>query len=47
MMTSLNLKEKNLTSVLVLPVGFRADDDFMKNQKKVRKILSDVILEIS
>ena len=43
----LNLKEKNLTSVLVLPVGFRADDDFMKNQKKVRKILSDVILEIS
>ena len=43
----LNLKEKNLTSVLVLPVGFRADDDFMKNQKKVRKILSDIILEIS
>ena len=43
----LNLKEKNLTAVLVLPVGCRADDDFMKNQKKVRKILSDVILEIS
>ena len=33
----LNLQEKNLTSVLVLPVGFRAEDDIMNNQKKVRK----------
>lgn len=43
----LNLKEKNLTSVLVLPVGYRAEDDFMKDQKKVRKNIEEIILEIS
>ena len=35
----LDLASKNLSSVLVLPVGFRAEDDFMKDQKKVRKYL--------
>lgn len=43
----LNLKEKNLTSVLVLPVGYRAEDDFMKDQKKVRKNIEEIVLEIS
>ena len=33
----LGLKEKNLSSVLVLPVGYRAKDDIMTKQKKVRK----------
>ena len=42
----LGLKEQNLTSVLVLPIGYRAEDDFMKSQKKVRKNLEDVILKI-
>ena len=43
----LDLPSKNLASVLVLPVGFRAEDDFMKDQKKVRKELSEIVLEIS
>lgn len=43
----LDLKAKNLSSVLVLPVGFRAEDDFMKDQKKVRKSLDEIVLEIS
>ncbi len=43
----LNLKEKNLASVLVLPVGYRAEDDFMKDLKKVRKQLDEIVLEIS
>lgn len=43
----LNLAEKNLTSVLVLPIGFRSEDDLMINKKKVRKYIDDVILEIS
>lgn len=43
----LNLKEKNLSAVLVLPVGYRAEDDYMKDLKKVRKSLEESILEIS
>lgn len=43
----LDLKAKNLASVLVLPIGFRAEDDFMKDQKKVRKPLDEIVLEIS
>ena len=43
----LDLASKNLSSVLVLPVGFRAEDDFMKDQKKVRKNLEEIVLEIS
>ncbi|MFD1294621.1 NAD(P)H-dependent oxidoreductase [Lutibacter holmesii] len=42
----LNLEEKNLKSVLLLPVGFRADDDVMIAMKKVRKSLSETIIEI-
>jgi len=42
----LDLTAQNLTSVLVLPVGFRADDDYMKDLKKVRKNIEDVVIEI-
>ena len=43
----LKLNEQNLSSALVLPVGFRADDDYMKDLKKVRKELDDVVIEIN
>lgn len=43
----LNLKEKDLSAVLVLPIGYRAEDDYMKDLKKVRKPLEESILEIS
>lgn len=42
----LNLKAHGLQSVLVLPVGFRAEDDYMKDLEKVRKPLTASILEI-
>lgn len=42
----LDLSSKNLRSVVVLPVGFRAEDDFMKDLKKVRKDLNETILHI-
>lgn len=43
----LNLKALNLKSVLMLPVGYKADDDIMSKMQKVRKPLSDTIIEIS
>lgn len=43
----LELNEQNLTSILVLPVGFRAEDDYMKDLKKVRKNLADAVIEIN
>lgn len=43
----LELDKQNLTSVLVLPVGFRAEDDYMKGLKKVRKQVNDVVLELN
>jgi len=43
----LGLKEKNLSSVLVLPVGFRAEDDIMTHQKKVRKNIGEIVIDIS
>lgn len=42
----LKLQEKNLSAVLVLPVGYRAEDDFMKDLKKVRKNTEEMVLEI-
>lgn len=42
----LNLEGKNLKSVLLLPVGFRAEDDIMSGMKKVRKPLEHVIMDI-
>ncbi|WP_055436964.1 NAD(P)H-dependent oxidoreductase [Lacinutrix algicola] len=40
----LDLKTKGLQSVLVLPIGYRAENDFMAELKKVRKNLSDSII---
>jgi len=31
---------------LLLPIGFRAEHDFMSRQKKVRKPLEEMIIEI-
>ena len=42
----LGLKAYNLKSVLLLPVGYRAEDDMFANFKKVRKNLSDTIVEL-
>ncbi len=42
----LNLEAQNLQSVLILPVGFRAEDDYMKDLPKVRKNSEDCIIEI-
>ena len=42
----LELQKKNLRSVLLLPVGYRADDDIMSSMKKVRKPLDEVIIEV-
>lgn len=42
----LELDKLNLRSVLLLPVGFRAKDDIMSSMKKVRKPLSDVIINL-
>ena len=43
----LGLKKMNLSSVLVLPVGYRANDDYMKDLKKVRKSINDAVLHIN
>lgn len=43
----LNLDEQNLSATLVLPIGFRANDDYMKDLKKVRKQIDDVVIEIN
>lgn len=42
----LGLESKDLTSVLILPVGYRADDDIFSEFKKVRKNLEDSIIEV-
>lgn len=41
----LGLEERNLKSVLVLPVGYRAEDDEFSTFKKVRRPLNEVIIE--
>ena len=43
----LNLKAHNLKSALVLPIGIRAKDDYMKDLKMVRKNINDVVIEIN
>ncbi|WP_397362558.1 NAD(P)H-dependent oxidoreductase [Olleya sp. R77988] len=40
----LNLKEQHLKSVLVMPIGYRSDDDFMAELKKVRKPIEESII---
>ena len=42
----LGLKEKGLQSVLIMPVGYRAQDDPFTSFKKVRKPLAKAIVEM-
>lgn len=42
----LGLEALNLKSVLVMPIGYRAPDDMFSEFKKVRRPLSDVIIEL-
>ena len=42
----LQLKEKGLKSVLILPVGYRHADDMFSTLKKVRKPIDQTIIEI-
>jgi len=43
--TLLNLTEKGLSSVLVMPIGYRAQDDMFADFKKVRKPLEETVIE--
>ncbi|MBO6881349.1 MULTISPECIES: NAD(P)H-dependent oxidoreductase [Winogradskyella] len=43
---ALELDNHGLSSVLLLPVGYRAEDDMFASLKKVRKPLSDTIIEL-
>lgn len=40
----LDLKKQNLKSVLIMPVGYRAENDDFATMKKVRKPLDEVII---
>lgn len=42
----LKLKDRNLKSVLLLPVGYRADDDQFATFKKVRKTIDDSVITL-
>ncbi|GAA4809705.1 NAD(P)H-dependent oxidoreductase [Litoribaculum gwangyangense] len=42
----LQLKQKGLKSVLLLPVGYRAEDDMFAELKKVRKPISESVIEL-
>ncbi len=42
----LNLKEKGLQSVLVMPIGYRAKDDMFADLKKVRKSVAESTMEL-
>ena len=42
----LNLNKLGLKSVLLLPVGYRAEDDMFSEFKKVRKPLEEAVIEI-
>ncbi|MGI9546707.1 MAG: NAD(P)H-dependent oxidoreductase [Flavobacteriaceae bacterium] len=42
----LDLNKRGLSSVLVLPVGYRAEDDMFSGLKKVRRRLSDSVIDL-
>ena len=42
----LDLKTKGLSSVLVMPIGYRAKDDMFADFKKVRKPLSESVINL-
>ena len=43
----LRLKPHNLKSILALPVGFRANDCYMKDLTKIRKETQEIVIEIN
>ncbi len=43
----LDLSSKGLSSVLVLPIGYRAEDDIFSGFKKVRRDMENSIIYIS
>lgn len=43
----LNLSAQNLKSILLLPVGYRDENDIMSTMKKVRKSINETVIEIS
>ncbi|MEZ4975326.1 MAG: NAD(P)H-dependent oxidoreductase [Flavobacteriaceae bacterium] len=42
----LGLKQKGLQSVLIMPIGYRAEDDMFSGFKKVRKTVAESTLEL-
>lgn len=42
----LQLESKGLAPVLILPVGYRAEDDMFSEFKKVRKDLKDIVIDV-
>ena len=42
----LNLNDLGLTSVLVLPIGYRAEDDMFSGFEKVRRPIADTVITI-
>ena len=42
----LQLSDKNLRSILLLPIGYRAEDDPTSNLKKVRKSIEDIVINL-
>ncbi len=42
----LDLKSRGLTSILVLPVGYRDENDMFSSLKKVRKSISESIIKL-
>ena len=42
----LKLKGQNLKSVLVMPIGYRAEDDMFASLKKVRKETHNSVVEL-
>ena len=43
----LTLKSQGLRSVLLMPIGYRADDDPFANMVKVRKSIDESVLQIN
>lgn len=44
---TLGLAEHNLDAVVVVPIGFRAEDDINQNEKKVRRPLTEMVIRMS
>ena len=41
-----NLNSMGLRSVLIMPMGYRSDDDTFSKMKKVRKPINDSVIDI-